>query len=414
MEYDNLAEMAKKAAKLSEIESKIGASIDPEYSKYLSSVALFDGKKKEFYVNIDGSKTFLKDLTRDNKLLETQIKALKESNVKLEENAKASKTFDKTWENFKNTMKTLLLPAFEGFTNGLTSAVDGFNTFLLDSGFVGGIKDLTEGLGKWFTDNPIKTALGALVAGLASKATWLANGFLLAKGFNAGASVGGSTLTNPTGGGKFGRGRNLSIGKSLGNGLKGGGALGILGAVGGIGRNLMDDPDSDLGKSVGVASNAATMAATGAMIGSIIPGIGTAIGAAIGGIGGLGYGLYDEFYNNKNKGLNTQSGPVHQDFVMRPGQPAASFTAKDTLIGLKDGGPIEKSFGGINNNGKSSKVEFGDLNINFGTIRIEGDAGVNNIDLANDPMFIREITRNIQDMLRKNIGGGKSNPNLLV
>ena len=57
----------------------------------------------------------------------------------------------------------------------------------------------------------------------------------------------------------------------------------------------MDDPNSGMGKGLGVAGSTLTYAGTGAMIGSIIPGVGTLVGGAIGGLAGLGVGLYNEF-----------------------------------------------------------------------------------------------------------------------
>jgi len=41
-------------------------------------------------------------------------------------------------------------------------------------------------------------------------------------------------------------------------------------------------------------------------------------------------------------GTASVTGKVHQDFISRPGQPVASFSDKDTIIGAKSGGPIEQ------------------------------------------------------------------------
>lgn len=42
-------------------------------------------------------------------------------------------------------------------------------------------------------------------------------------------------------------------------------------------------------------------------------------------------------------GTASVTGTVHQDFISRPGQPVASFSDKDTIIGAKSGGPIEQA-----------------------------------------------------------------------
>jgi hypothetical protein len=98
------------------------------------------------------------------------------------------------------------------------------------------------------------------------------------------------------------------------------------------------------------------------------------------------------------------------DFVMRPGEGAVPFSSKDTLIGLKDGGPIEKSFGKLDN---SSSGGNSGGHITFSPIKIEGSIkidGGGEVDLK-DPIIAREISNMVQMELRKSIGGGKLNPN---
>ena len=150
------------------------------------------------------------------------------------------------------------------------------------------------------------------------------------------------------------------------------------------------------------------------MIGSVIPGVGTAIGGAVGALGGLGYGLYNEYGDSgPDGGVGVTNQPLMNDFVMRPGQPATPFTSKDTLIGLKDGGPIEKSFGKVQANSVPSetKVKVDPIKIE-GTIKLEGSGGSSaEIDLSN-PKLMNELSRMVQETIAKNINGGKLSPNV--
>lgn len=99
--------------------------------------------------------------------------------------------------------------------------------------------------------------------------------------------------------GGFGRGKNMTLGKSLAKGAKGFG----IGAAIGIGSDLIaGQMDEGAGKdAVSGVGTVASYAGTGAMIGSIIPGIGTAIGGAIGGIAGAITALFDAERNSRER-----------------------------------------------------------------------------------------------------------------
>jgi len=438
MEFENLNNTARQMAKSLEIEGRINANVDDDLMDFISTTAQFDKDKGEFYINIAGQKKFVNQLTKENN---KSIKAMKEQKTTAEENAKASKTFDETWNNLKNTFKTALLPAFSALDTELNKGMQEFIGYLKKEDFLKKMVDIGKFLGGAVTEigefiskdpvGAITKALGAF--GLFKFAQWFTNGLWLAKGFKAGAGGSGggggmfdSLLGSSRGSktskmskaryarrfgekaaaknfGAFGKfGKFSKIGKFA----KGGGALAALGAGMDLIGNLGDDQLS-LGDSLLKTLDQNKGMAMGAAIGSIIPGVGTAIGAGIGGLADLFMGEIGDY------GPVGGVGQVHQDFVMRPGQPATPFTSKDTLIGLKDGGPIEKSFGKVNGGGVASetKVKVDPIKIE-GTIKLEGSGGTSaEIDL-NNTKLMNEVSRMVQETIAKNINGGRLSPNV--
>jgi len=99
-----------------------------------------------------------------------------------------------------------------------------------------------------------------------------------------------------------GGGGGKDIGSKMGNILKGVKGLGV-GTLLGIGGDLAADAfgrDTTAGKSADTIGTAASWAGTGAMLGSVVPGLGTALGAGVGAVAGGAYGLYKNFFNDKN------------------------------------------------------------------------------------------------------------------
>ena len=77
------------------------------------------------------------------------------------------------------------------------------------------------------------------------------------------------------------------VGGRLARGMSAGGPLALLGVGAEVGRMFMDDPDSTMGKTLGVLGTTASDAAMGMMIGSMLGPLGTAVGGIIGGIVGF-------------------------------------------------------------------------------------------------------------------------------
>lgn len=432
MDFENLNNTARQMAKSLEVKGRISANVDDDLMDFISTTAEFDKDRGEFYINIAGQKKFVNQLTKENN---KTLKAMKEQKTTAEENAKASKTFDETWKNLQNTFKTALLPAFSALDTELNKGMQEFIGYLKREDFLKKMVDLGKWLGdkiSWIggiiSENPVK-ALVSAIGGLAlfKGAQWFANGLWLAKGFKAGTGgtgsggggildflgMGGGKKTPSSGkymksgakmlrGGKYAKGAS-SILKGVGKGFA---PLAALGAGMELFSNINDDSLS-LGDSLLKTLDQNKGMAMGAAIGSVVPVIGTAVGAGIGGLADLFMGEIGDY------GPVGGVGQVHQDFVMRPGQAATPFTSKDTLIGLKDGGPIEKSFGKIQGNSipSETKVKVDPIKIE-GTIKLEGSGGSSaEIDLSN-PKLMNELSRMVQETIAKNINGGKLSPNV--
>ncbi len=428
LDYEELVVSAKKFAKLNMAKTQISGNFDDETREYLSTISDLNDKSGKFEIVIkdENGEPVTKALDELNrlspKLIQDNITRIKEEKKSLKERAINAQTFDETFRNIINQFKSTLLPAFEGLSKGLENGLKKFTDWTEREDIFNKISKFSEKVGelaasviKFVTNNPITTLLGI---GLFKAAQWILNGRMLALGFNMGANVGGAgggmpfsgSLSKGIKGFKGGKGIGGKIGGfSKGLGKVGSGlGLGIAGMGLDYGRSKMDDPDSGLGKGLGIGASALQGAGLGMMFGPW----GAAIGALLGGA----YGAYQEFGgdgpNSTSRSNNRQ--PM-QDFVMRPRQDAVPFTSKDTLVGLKDGGPIEKSFGKIepkSSNGKMN-ISFSPIKIDFGILTLKsGDSSVN-LDLEKDPILAREISRIVQENIRKAIGGGKLNPNVI-
>lgn len=223
-----------------------------------------------------------------------------------------------------------------------------------------------------------------------------------------GSKGGRSVLGRAASMGKFGKvggglmkgvvgGSNI-LGKAggfLSKGLKLGGPLGLAALGMDIGRGFLDDPDSALGKGLGVGGSAATGAAFGAFLGPV----GIAIGGLVGGL----YGVVKEFSKKTEDSFNPSKLNEKLDSITKrsvggstskladgqiaPGSGAVISTAKGTFFPAKEdyittstNNPLT---GGDNGGTKQ-------LSIN-GSIKLDG-GGVNVFDLMKDASFRQAIT----------------------
>lgn len=446
---EKLQEMGVQAKKMETIDWGVNFSEDDK--ALITNMAEFNTGTGQWEINTGDFQGAVKDLKKGDL---DRIKAEKKN---LEERAKQAQTFDEKWQNIVNTFKATLLPFMEEIDKVLGPALQSFTDWAIKNQVPQKIAEfakeagkLAGGLIKWIADNPIKSGLimlgGFLGKKLFDMAMWFAQGVVLGEGFMSvagpgmmmggmgGGGFGGGRGRGGRGGGGFfgmgggGKGRGGRFGKFMGKTgrfMRGMGP-GLIGMGLGMGldygrENWIEDPDSHAGKAMGIGSTALEYGGAGAMIGSIIPGIGTAIGGLIGGGIGALVGAYREYKEDVDKwvnddviGIGGKSQRGMDDFVMRPGEGAVPFNAGDTLIGMKDGGPIEKSFNNgnvsVGGAGGNINVTFGEIRIN-GVIEVKGEGGKSGELPLNDPIFARELSNLIQRELRKSIGGGKLSPN---
>lgn len=434
LSYEDLATAGKNAAKFSKIKGQVGFAMSDDAKEFLTNTAKLDKDGRasiEVMVNGKSTKKFLNELSK------AEVEKLINEKKTLKERAEEAQTFDESFTNLINSFKVSLLPLIDTMNEKLVPKLLKLGeTFNAKGGWGEKVEkiatvvgNLISTVGGLMIDNPIGTAITLAAAKftgfILDKASWFANGIMLAKGFNS--ATGGGGFGTPGGsigpplppsmsgsGGKFGKfgklSGGMSFGKSLTKGLKLGGGLGAAGLLLSGARGLIDDPNSEGGKLLGVGSSASEYASYGAMLGSVIPGLGTAAGAIIGGVLGAGKGVFDEYYSDDSK--NSKGGAVASmgDGII--------FDAKDKFMKLNDGTMIAGTQKGGNkaladeiagNSSKTMKIEFGEIHFKFDELKVvsPGSPGLA-INVMKDPIFIRDLTRVIQNETQKALKGGKN------
>jgi len=458
LDFEKLTQRARDFAKFSKIRANITPKFSKEAKEFIESTAQWDSNEKTWKVQIMDKNYSLKELNQMPGTIENLIADHKKT---LEQIALMTQTFNDTLNNLIEMGKTFLIPFLKGLDTSLTPIlkefVKGFgenNTFT-DSAqllFKAGEKfgEFLSTPAKWISNlgGSLATVIGGSLAalGIFKAASWFMNGIALGKGFLAttggktgiGGGLGSpyslNTLKRGKNGQYYAKGRRGAIGKNdlsfmqkanarfnssrIGKNFKGLtpgkaiglGVLGDLGAMGlSYGREQLDDPNSGLGQAMNIGSGALSWGSQGLMLGTMLGG---PIGAAIGGIGGALVGGVKGYLDNqealKGRAVSNIKSP-YQDFISRPGQPVEPISTKDTIIGAKHNGPIDKILKGNETN------ESKNITIDFNPIKIEGDIKINGqsglVDITKDPHIMRELSELIQIELRKAIGGGKLNPN---
>jgi hypothetical protein len=422
IDYEKLANTAIEFAKVSKIESKIGFKVDPKYKDFVTSIATFDKNGKiEFHLT-DGK--IIDDITKISK---SELDKMVLQNKSLKKRAEEARSFDERWNDLLNTFKNLFLPALDGFVTGLRPIIDNFiGAIGGNSKFGESIKSLATSIGsfvggiaKFAVESPKTAAAIALVGlGLWETAKWMAMGMSFGLGFNtvAGKSIGemfssvvnlfknaGSATTSYSGMG--------GISSTVGKGLMTGGGVALAGQGINMLNNLRDNPNDTTGHYIKSTSNIVTGAGIGGMIGTVLSpftgGLSIPIGYAAGALGGSIYDAFTNDYTNTKK-------PEANDFIARPGSKPLTFDSKDTVIGYKDGGPIDKAINGSNNGVSSNgtlNISFEPIKVEFSTLKLESGSGTHELDISHDPILARQLATVIQTELRKAIGGGVLNPN---
>lgn len=442
MDYETLATAAKNAAKFTNIRKQIHYNFDKDTKEFIENTAQIN-ENGEAYIKIDGHPKLLNQLNAlDKQAIDASIREKKS----LAQRAEASQTFDERLSNLIMQVKQLLLPVLEGIDKGLRPIVDKFSSALKDKKFRESMEKIGEVIGtavgivgKFMYEHPVWSVA---LFGMFELGKWYLNGKALGLGFNSVASVdgGGGILDGLTGGkstagrrgiigafgnnkltkglfgskgmfGKFGSTKGgTGLIPSLGKGLRVGSLAGLLGIGSELGRGMMDDPNSTGGKMLGIGGSAASGAALGAMIGSVIPGLGTAVGGLIGGGAGLLKGLYDEYYSEDARQkpvTRLNDGIIFNDRDKFLKMNDGSMIAGTNVNGNKD---LAKAIGG-DKLSDTVKIEFGDIHFKFDELKITspGHPGLS-VDVLNDPVFIRNLTRMIHVETEKVIDGGKVKP----
>ena len=338
-------------------------------------------------------------------------------------------------------IKDNLIPGISkavNFFKGLWEKVSSFwgKHSSMISSVASGVVSLAKSIGKFIVNNPFTALVTALAGwGALKAATWFLNGKMLRLGFNRGGPLGGMSPGGMGPGGGAGgaggaaamAGGRAAAGKVGGKGLKGvlgrlgpkmGKAMGPLALVSigaDVGRMFMDNPDSNMGKALGVAGTTAGDAAMGMMLGSILGPMGTAVGGILGGIVGFGRSMYKEMNtkgiqdydmasaksNVGDNKLSLSSSSFMADGAILPDGNVIK-TAKGEMYRLapKDVASIGQPGGGSSS---SSSSVSGSVNVNIsGTINLNGGGSSISLDsIIKDPTFKSEITKIVVKQMKE-------------
>lgn len=415
--YEDLATAGKNAAILGRIKTQISYDIPKDTQEFLQNTAKFDENGRA-YIEMDfgdgkTSKKYLNQLSASNKaMLNTTVQQRKT----LEEYGKDSINFDDALNNTINALKVSLLPLIDEMNKNLVPKLTEFVAWVKKSGWLDRIESFAKTVGKmvsaiggFIIDNPIESAFiygAAKFTGLLiDKAMWIANGIMLAQGFNMGTNGG---MSSPIGGGRFMGGSPMNL--KMMKGMKAGGIATLAGLGVGMANNagLFGEEGSTGNKIAGVGSSALEFGGTGAMIGSMIaPGIGTLIGGGLGLIGGGLLGAYNEglFGESVNDGLFPSTGNHSKGRGLIQNGKITPIDNKDDLLAMKPNGVVDRASKSqaLDNKPSTVKHEFGELRIN-GELRLDipGNSA-SGTDLLKSPEFIRSITEKIQVEVKRSI-----------
>jgi hypothetical protein len=430
----DMAEMAKQKAKFAKIDAQIGGGVDDDIREFMQNAAVFEDG--EYKIKVEGEE----NLIPIDELGAQQEESLRKQSIHLKKRAEESQSFDDTLKSTIEEAKMLLLPILEGLNTALPD-IRNMVKEIMGGDMAKGIQEAARNIGSIvgkaisFLSGFPKTIVSGIAtafagAGILKAAMWIMNGRALGMGFNQVASAGGGGMPGGGGGGRkmgFGGkmmkgmgnmmgGKNTMAGRGMRNmaarsaGWGGMSSMAKMGAGLGLGLagsgldyardNWMSDPDSAMGKTMGVGSSALKGAGIGMMLGPV----GAAVGGLIGGI----YGAVQEF-NKPAPGID-QTGAI-EDGILADGK-ITSIDSKDKVFEIsKPGGAYDKAAnsgpsasGG--NSGGSSKIH-----ITFGDITVKSDDGVGKIDLDKDSAFIRELATKIKESLSMSANGGVLNPN---
>lgn len=431
LEYDDLMEAGKKAFKLGKIKAQV-SGVDDETREFIANTAEFANGKAT--IEIDGNPKLLSMLTSADK---NRLKEIVKEKQTMKDRAEAAQSFDEKITNLINMVKITMMPIVEELTKVLDPLVKDlmgpnskFREDLVELGKTIGtfVKWAAKGL-KFFVENVVEIfgAKGIFLTYLLGKsASWIANGFLLAQGFNMGTKgfssiPGGKTMSGGFKGMKtgFNMMKGGRIGAGAGTLMKGAGKAAFPLALAGVGidayQNLSDE-NLGTGEAIGKTLDQNKFMAIGAGIGAMFGGVGAIPGAGIGAIVDLivnstagdkalignyigdGYGVQDGIFGQtKSRRAILQEGRI------------TPIDNKDDLLAAKPNGIVDKALGNAGQaNYGPTKIEVADINVS-GTIKLEipGTSGMA-IELTKNPEFKSSIAKLVSSQIDKNTNGGKN------
>ena len=348
MDFEQLAQSAKNAAKYATIKKQISYGFDDKTKGFIESTAFLDEKGKAM-IMIGGDPKYLDALTEEDK---QKLKITANEKKTAKERAIVAQTFEDQFQNLVTMLKQLALPLIETLNNTLGPKLQGLINKLGDPKLLTWVKKLgenvipkfvdtvwnfgksifhfIESIGKFIKEHPkISAAIGGgIIAGIAAfkGLKWFTYGQILGAGFNSVASV-GRNGGNGMGGYMKNVGSRITP-KSVGVGLAG------------MGVNMLTDATTTPGSGWNIAGKAAGSAMEWGSLGFMVGG---PWGAAIGGILGGLYGGISAAMSSGEKELNQNNTVTANDAVVK-------FNPKDKFMKLNDSTMIA----GTNENGNNN------------------------------------------------------------
>jgi len=424
--YEKLAESALQFTTYNKAASQIKMRVDPKLMDFIKMTSQQNNTDKNLFeiTMQNGVAKLLSDLTNADII---SLKKLQEQKQTLTETALQAKTFDETWKNIVNTLKSTLLPFFNGFSQGLIKGLGGFYDMITKKDFIKKMTEfgtnvgtnlgkLADGLLTISSKFPIGALTAALAGFLALKAVeFKLMGMALGAGFLSVAmpAMRASGMMQGMGarGPRF-LPTNAKTGKvirpdsskypsrmgMLGKGLAGAGVSIGGGMLSNAIGNSMENKTA--GRWTRILGNAASGAGAGALMGGGIP------GAIVGAILQGGATALSEDWSS-----GTETEPKVNDFIFRPGQKAQPISPDDVVYGVKHGGAADTTNKG---GGGTTQMEhaFKPIKIDFGDITLKSEGNNFSINLKDDPILMRNLTNMVQETIRTSIGGGKLAPNV--
>lgn len=328
LNYEELAQSAKKAAQFAEIDAQIGFRVDDKEMKdFIENTAIL-GKDKKATIEVNGSPKLLSQIDKST------IKSLMGEKKTLAERAKAAQSFEDKITNLVTQFKQLLVPLVDALDKGLSPVIAKISDTLKDPKTFDAIKKFAESVGnligavgKFMFEHPVWSLA---LFGVFEAAKWYANGLALGAGFNSVAGMaGGRGATSFLTGGLSKTGKLFGKGAGAGAGAAAGLGLGIGGTL----LNSYVDENTKKGSGWNIAGKMGSRAMQGAGFGTLFGPWGMAIGGALGGL----YGLYESLSEDEEKTskevIKTDDGVI--------------FNPKDKFMKVNDGTMIA----GTNENG---------------------------------------------------------------